>query len=330
MKAYSIIFFLFFSFFSYSQIFDYLPTSTTNQIVSHSYYSLSYSENHEQAEWVAYELSRERVSGSAERTNNFRVDRKVNSGSAVLNDYKGSGYDRGHLVPAGDVRFSKLAMSESFYLSNISPQTPSFNQGIWKKLEKQVRTWAYENEHLYIITAGVLSSCSSTIGHNKVGVPDYYYKVILDYNEPEIKAIALVLPNKKGTQQLSYYVTSIDYVESITGIDFFPELPDYLEDKLESKSYVNQWSWKSTSFSSLSSISTTKQCQGTTLKNRRCKRKTKSNSGYCYQHKSKINSIYNNSSKETITLRCSSNTKSSKRCKRKTKNISGRCWQHQY
>ena len=95
-----------------------------------------------------------------------------------------------------------------------------------------------------------LGSSSSSIGYSRVGVPDYYYKVILDYNEPEIKAIALVLPNQKGTQQLSSYVTSIDYIESITGIDFFPELPDDLEKKLESKSYANQWSWKSISFSS--------------------------------------------------------------------------------
>ena len=135
-------------------------------------------------------------------------------------------------------------------MSNMSPQNASFNRGIWKKLEEQVRTWAFENEHIYVITAGILGSCSSTIGYSSVGVPDYYYKVILDYNEPEIKAIALVLPNQKGTQHLSSYVTSIDYIESITGIDFFPELPDDLEKRLESKSYANQWSWKSISFSS--------------------------------------------------------------------------------
>ena len=244
------MFSLFFSFFCDAQNFNYLPTSTTNQIVHHTYFSLSYSDKYEQAEWVAYELTKEKVSGTIGRTNNFREDRKIHTGSATLSDYKGSGYDRGHLAPAGDMKFSSTAMSESFFMSNISPQNASFNRGIWKKLEEQVRTWAFENGHIYVITAGVLSLSSSSIGYNRIGVPDYYYKVILDYNEPEIKAIAFVLPNQKGTQQLSSYVTSIDYIESITGIDFFPELPDDLEKRLESKSYANQWSWKSISFSS--------------------------------------------------------------------------------
>tara|TARA_B100001142_G_scaffold41284_1_gene36869 strand:+ start:2101 stop:2529 length:429 start_codon:yes stop_codon:yes gene_type:complete len=142
------------------------------------------------------------------------------------------------------MKFSREAMSESFYMSNMSPQNASFNRGIWRELEEQVRNWANENNHIYVITGGVLNSCSNYIGENQVGIPEYYYKIILDYNEPDIKAIALVLPNKKGDKDLSSYIKSIDYIEDITGIDFFPELPDPLEKSLESQASKYQWSWK--------------------------------------------------------------------------------------
>ncbi len=261
------------------QWFNYLPTSKTGQVVMHDYYSLSYSEKWEQAEWVAYELTKKETSGSNKRTGDFREDRQVSTGSARLADYKGSGYVRGHLAPAGDMKFSSTAMSESFYLSNISPQKPEFNRGIWKKLESQVRTWAYRNVRIYVVTGGVLNSCDATIGSNEVGVPQYYYKVILDYKQPDIKAIALVLPNRKGTQPLSSYVESIDYVEDLTGIDFFPDLPDELENRLESNSDANKWTWKSA----------IGQCNGVTAKGNRCKRKVKHTPWYCSQHEEQRN-----------------------------------------
>ena len=125
----------------HSQEIDYLPTSTTGQIIEHTHYTLSYSEQHEQAEWVAYELTASEVNGSYDRTDNFRRDPEVETGSASLADFKGSGYDRGHLAPAGDMSFSLTAMSESFYLSNMTPQETGFNRGIWRQLESQVRDW---------------------------------------------------------------------------------------------------------------------------------------------------------------------------------------------
>ncbi len=221
--------------------FNYLPTSTTNQVVKHTYYTLSYSEKYEQAEWVAYELTDEMVKGQTERTDNFREDPLVLTGSATLEDYKGSGYDRGHLCPAGDMKINQTAMSESFYLSNMSPQKPDFNRGIWEKLESQVRKWAIENKHLYIITGGVLKGDLPTIGVNKVGVPKYYYKVVLDYTEPEIKEIGFILPNEKSIKQLYEYVISVDSIENLTGIDFFPALPDDIEEELESAVDANKW-----------------------------------------------------------------------------------------
>ncbi len=173
-----------------------LPFSTqTDQIIFHTAYTLKYSEQHEQASWVAYTLKSSHTSGTVGRTNDFRIDYKVKTGSASLSDYKGSGYDRGHLAPAGDMKWSSTAMSESFFMSNMSPQHPSFNRRIWKKLESTVRNWAVDDGMIYIVTGPILTGHYKTIGHNDVSVPNYYYKVILDYSEPEIKGIGFILPH---------------------------------------------------------------------------------------------------------------------------------------
>ena len=193
------------------------------------------------------------------RTNDFRIDYKVKTGSASLSDYKGSGYDRGHLAPAGDMKWSSTAMSESFFMSNMSPQHPSFNRGIWKKLESTVRNWAVDNGMIYIVTGPILTGNYKTIGHNDVSVPDYYYKVILDYSEPEIKGIGFILSNQKSKSSLQSFAVTIDEVERKTGIDFYHALPDGIEEQIESTIDINKWSFKSSSRSSGSSSYKTKQ-----------------------------------------------------------------------
>lgn len=221
-----------------------IPSSTENsQIIKHSYYSLSYNEHHEQAEWVAYKLTKTMIdSGSVKRKDSFRPDPSVATGSAELSDYRGSGYDRGHLCPAADMKISSAAMSESFYMSNMSPQHPSFNRGIWKKLESKVRDWAVENNEIYIVTGGVLTiEPIESIGNNSVSVPKYYYKIILDYEGSEIKGIGFILENKKGTNSLGEYAVSIDQVELMTGIDFFSSLPDNVEDEIEKSFTLKEW-----------------------------------------------------------------------------------------
>jgi endonuclease G, mitochondrial len=227
--------------------FNYLPASTANQIIQHTNFTLSYSEKDEQAEWVAYQLTRDELRNVAEREDNFREDPKVFSGSATPDDYRRSGYDRGHLAPAGDMGFSEKAMSESFYMSNISPQDRAFNRGIWKALEGQTRDWIAENGSLYVVTGGVLTEKIKVIGKkNKVTVPKYFYKVLLGLDGPgldgpDIKAIAFLLPNKSSNAPLSQFVISIDSLENMTGIDFFPALPDELEAKLESSTSLIGW-----------------------------------------------------------------------------------------
>ncbi|MFM7106495.1 MAG: DNA/RNA non-specific endonuclease [Flavobacteriales bacterium] len=202
------------------------PEVESNQtVVSHTGYSLVYDETHEQARWVAYELTREETGNDVERSNHFIEDPQISTRSATNADYAKSGYDRGHLAPASDMGWSTTSMEESFYFSNMSPQNPSFNRGIWKKLETQVRNWANEHERVYVVTGPILSEGLPTIGQNEVSVPKYYYKVILDNREPGMHGIGFILPNEPSKLPLSAFAVTIDSVEKVTGLDFFPALP---------------------------------------------------------------------------------------------------------
>jgi endonuclease G len=222
----------------------YLPTSTTGDIVTHRYYALSYSEEHELPEWVSYELTRERLHTKwVDRTNDFRADPKVKSRSATPQDYKRSGYDRGHLAPAADMAFSEDAMSESFYMSNMSPQVRGFNVGVWRELEELTRDWAKKFHHLYVVSGPILNKpFIDWIGENEVAVPHAFYKVLLDLSEPELKGIAWVIPNEVTEMPLTKYATTIDEVEDLTGINFFSELMDEkLEAELEGNFDNDLW-----------------------------------------------------------------------------------------
>ena len=282
--------------------FNYLPKHEESKIISHFSYTLNYNEMHEQASWVAYRLTGLKLQNPiTNRIDNFRTDPKIITGSATLSDYKGSGYDRGHLAPAADFKWSSTAMNESFFMSNMSPQLPGFNRGIWKNLESTVRNWAVENEEIYVITGPILDNPLGSIGKNRVSIPSHYYKVILDYKEPEIKALGIIIPNRKLENQLKTFVVSVDEIENLTGIDFFPELPDNTEKLLESSINSTAWSWvKSKSYTTRdlnyknkmetnnskrlpagSSI----QCLGNTKAGKRCKRKTLNYDGYCNSHR---------------------------------------------
>lgn len=223
--------------------FDYLPTSTTNQIIKHNYYTLSYNEKYEQAEWVAYELKKEFL-----RNNNFKrpffiEDSKVKTGSADWRNYKKSGYDKGHLCPAGDMEFAINAYNDTFFTSNISPQIHDFNGGVWNRLEQKARYWATKYDGIYVITAGVLQPNLKTIGQEQVLVPNYFYKILLDNSNGKYKMIAFLVPNAKSNKPLYEFVVSIDSIEKMTGIDFFPKLDDKIENSLEKSSDYKAWSF---------------------------------------------------------------------------------------
>jgi endonuclease G len=205
----------------------YPETHLSDTIRSYKGFDLGYNESSEQATWVVYILTRNEVEkGRIARTDNFRIDKSIATGSAALSDYRGSGYDRGHLAPAGDMKWDYEAMSQSFLLSNMSPQEPSFNRGIWKQLEEQVRTWAKEKDSIYVVTGPVLSTVDHSIGENQVGVPGYYFKVIVDLSPPNHGMIAFLLPNEGSHNKLITYVLSVDSLEAFTGYDFFQWAPD--------------------------------------------------------------------------------------------------------
>ena len=221
----------------------FLPTSTTGQVIHHEGYSLSYSEDHEQAEWVAYELKRTHLSNSNFKRPYFEIDLAVKTGAAHWRNYKKSGYDRGHLCPAGDRKYSQFAHDETFLTSNISPQKHDFNSGVWNRLEQKTRYWARKYDGVFVVSGGILEGQMKTIGTEKVAVPNKFYKVLLDNNSGTTKVLAFILPHKNSNRPLYEFVVSVDEVEQLTGIDFFHELDDAIESKIEASASYKSWSF---------------------------------------------------------------------------------------
>ncbi len=216
---------------------DFLfPASSENQVVYHEKYSFSYSEKDEQSEWVAYKLFKNSINNSVKRKNNFREDQKVITGSSILNDYKNSGYDKGHLVPAKTMSFSEETMSESFYMSNMSPQKPSFNRGVWKRLEEKVRSWISISDSLYVITGPILNNPIERIGENRVAVPNFYYKSIIRFKNNKFFGIGFLLKNEKSNKKPYNFSVSIDSIEKVTGLNFFYQLDSLTQNRIESNS----------------------------------------------------------------------------------------------
>ena len=165
------------------------------------------------------------------------------SGSAVPADYRKSGYDRGHLAPAADMGFSARTMADSFYMSNMSPQKPQFNRGVWKDLEEQVRRFALDEGEIYVVTGPILPAVKTiTIGSSRVTVPTHFYKVVYDLTPPQ-KMIAFILPNAGSRADLRTFAVTVDQVEERTGLDFFSVLPEEKQRRLESTISVKDWRW---------------------------------------------------------------------------------------
>ncbi|CAM4192866.1 DNA/RNA non-specific endonuclease [Zobellia nedashkovskayae] len=221
-----------------------MPSSTTGEIVEHSHYMLSYNEPFEQAEWVAYTLKKEHLTHDDRKRPYFIEDPKVRSKSADWRNYKGSGYDRGHLCPAGDRRFTKQAYNETFYTSNISPQNREFNAGVWNELEMQVRMWAKQYGEIFVVTAGVLENGLKEIGDEDVDVPKYYYKIIARGKGDNLKMVAFLMEGKQSSKPLKQFSVPVDEIEKRTGIDFFEKLPKEQQGQLESKVDTGSWSFK--------------------------------------------------------------------------------------
>ncbi len=226
----------------------------SDSIIEHSAYRLSYNEAHEQANWVMHIILPEIASGNISRSNNFREDPLVLTGTSVEKDYylktenadgdydyDGFGYDRGHLAPSADFRWSEKALSESFFYSNMSPQLGDFNRKKWAELENRMREYVTDkNTYLVIVTAPILTNDLPKIerGVNKVSIPNYFVKVALDVKNQQ--GVGFVLPHKEISEPLDYYAVSIDSVEKLLGYDLFPGLEDGMETTIEQKTdYVN-------------------------------------------------------------------------------------------
>jgi endonuclease G len=317
-----------------------LPDLKSNQTITyHTGFALCYNKAHEQSNWVAYQLTSAETQGANKRTNKFKSDPKINVGTATDADYKQSGFDRGHLAPAADMAWSEKAMQESFYYSNMSPQVPSFNRGIWKKLEEQVRYWAMQFDEVYVTTGPVLTSGLPYIGGNKVTVPDFYYKALLVYGNKGKQAIGFILPNQATQEPISSFVVTIDSLENLTGINFFTALQDEDEALIEANVHLLFWGFQiSTQKQNLTEKGIkARQCNGfSKSSNSLCKLRTFNLNGYCQYHQYQMQ-IQKNIKLEpgkpakTNTFKavqCSGNTKAGSRCKLTTTNASGRCYQH--
>ncbi len=210
--------------------------NVSEQILHRKGYTVSYNRDLKLPNWVAWELTPEKLTERESRTDKFLPDPDLPEDEAVTtDDYKGSGMDRGHMCPAGDNRWHWKAMQESFYMTNICPQNHNLNRGDWKELEEACRRWAQKEGRIYIVCGPVLyDRRHRTIGKkHKITVPEAFFKVILctDSNPP--KAIGFIYKNTPGNHPLDSYVNTVDEVERITGIDFFPALPDEIEEKVE-------------------------------------------------------------------------------------------------
>ncbi len=246
----------------FSKAPTYPATSQINVdeiVLSKTNIQIGYSKRYKEPSWVAYSLNPEKLRACFNRKDQFKPDPAISKpDSATLNDYKNSGYDRGHLSPAADNRWSNEAMKESFQLSNISPQPPNFNQRIWASLENLIRAWALQSKDLWVVTGPELSRVEKTIGSSEVGVSSVFYKALIAFSNDanqKPKAIAFRLPisaidGSSQSSPLSSYTLSIRELERDSQIDFFEQAPAEFQESTELQLDNSDWDF-SAKFSAL-------------------------------------------------------------------------------
>ncbi len=217
-------------------------TDRAEQILNRTAYTVSYNKDLKLPNWVAWQLSAEHTDGPYKRGGiKFQEDEDVVEPRATDDDYRRSGYDRGHMCPSGDNKWSENAQRESFLFTNICPQDHGLNAGDWNEMEGKCRKWAEKYGNLFIVCGPILYKGEhKKIGKNKVVVPEAYYKVVLRMGEKPC-AIGFVYKNISGNRPMGDYINTIDQVERITGIDFFSALPDSLENIIESEGRLEDW-----------------------------------------------------------------------------------------
>ena len=213
------------------------------QVIEHLGYTVSCNPKWLVPNWVAYELTNSESDGEQERSNHFKPDPLVKGDPVTTNDYSKSGYDRGHMAPAADMKWSEQAMRESFYMTNICPQIHNLNAGDWKDLEELARDWARKYGNIYIACGPIVEANYPTIGKNhSIAVPSAFYKVFLRQTRKGWTSIGFIMPNKAGNRPLMTYMLTVDEIEEQTGIDFFYNLPDSIESQVERTYSISDWS----------------------------------------------------------------------------------------
>ena len=216
--------------------------SLPEQIVEYPGMTVSFNSRMHVPNWVAWELTADETAGEEPRTKSFYNDPAV-EGCPETYDYSYSGYDRGHMAPAGDMKWSKDAMRSSFSLANICPQVKSLNTGAWKRLEEKCRTWAQADSSIIIVCGPILNDpIREYIGDTRVAVPKRFFKVILSPRANPARGIGFIMPNDKVVGGMQATAVSIDEVERVTGHDFFASLPDSIENIVESQCDFHLWS----------------------------------------------------------------------------------------
>ena len=216
----------------------------SERILKHTNYTVSYNRNWNLPNWVAWELNKNETKGKNDRNDEFTADPDLPKAYQVESyDYSGSGYDRGHMCPAGDNHFSTKAMEESFYMSNICPQDHELNKGKWNDLEIACRRWANRYGEVYIVCGPIIDKRKGKrIGKDhEIIVPEKFFKCILITSTKPIRAIGYIFENNSSDRPYKTY--TIDEIEKMTGMDFFPHLPDNIEDLIESRYDAGDWKW---------------------------------------------------------------------------------------
>ena len=215
---------------------------TLSETVKKRYsYTLSYNHDTKNPNWVAWTITSNHASGSVQRMD-FMDDEDMPAPKGYLSDYYNSGYDRGHMCPAGDNKWSEKAMADCFLITNMCPQNNNLNRGVWNSIEQQCRSWAKKYGKVYVVCGPVyLNQQHRKIGKNKVVVPEAFFKVVLRMGKNP-QAIGFICRNvsQKGKKKTDF-INSVDEVERITGYDFFSKLPDDIENKVEARADINEW-----------------------------------------------------------------------------------------
>lgn len=214
--------------------------SIPSEELAYEGFRMSFNKETHVPNWVGWELLGSETDGEISRSNKFWQDPAV-EGCATLDDYRRSGYDRGHMCPSADQKWSEKAMHDCFVLTNMAPQSGALNRGAWQTLEDKSRLWARRDSALVIVAGPIYNSDVVTTIGNGVRVPDAFFKVLLAPYVERPRAIGFVYPNMSAPGNMQNYVMTVDDIEALTGYDFFSSLPDDIEKDVEAIASFKEW-----------------------------------------------------------------------------------------